>query len=529
MENLDHSTMMNNSLHKPLEYLHIMKKQLTILLGLFIAMMANAQTYNVDLAATFTGDVKPYKKGDKVNISKVIHNVKVDESGKLRDEYSIVIEKDTILFSDKIIDRIDLKYKDMQGLWDGEIIYNVLGDLKRYGIQEELRQEMEEEALDYISRQKEYGLVFNDPYLENYIYGLISKIAPQTLIDCRPGNVNILILDNPSMNAGIYPNGTMFITTGLISALHTEDELVAVLAHEIAHFVLDHSVRNVNAAVSRKKRAEFWAAVATGLTAVAEGVAAAKSNYYIPGAATIGMAALSTSVASQVIDRLGMNYNVKQEESADKVAVLVLEELGYDKNALSTALNRMKEIMVQERSNVMYFQTYSHPALIKRILDAGKPQDKIDQNFEQEISFAVTSTARMKFEERRFRQVLPLVNQNIYNGVATSEDYILKANCLLALHDDPQTNREILEIVETAKTIDPTNINIYKAEILANLRLKNYSASQSLLEQYIQLLNELKMQLKDIESDITWDANYKFVISERDWANRMLIKVKVMQ
>ena len=91
------------------------------------------------------------------------------------------------------------------------------------------------------------------------------------------------------------------------------------------------------------------------------------------------------------------------------------------------------------------------------------------------------------------------------------------------------TNTEILEIVETAKSIDPSNINIYKAEILANLRLKKFVESQSLLEQYVQKLNEMEISLKEIESDITWDSNYKFITTERDWAERMLIKVKVMQ
>ena len=39
----------------------------------------------------------------------------------------------------------------------------------------------------------------------------------------------------------------------------------------------------------------------------------------------------------------------------------------------------------------------------------------------------------------------------------------------------------------------------------------------------------MESHLKDIESDITWETNYKFIVSERDWANRMSVKVKVMQ
>lgn len=506
-----------------------MKKQFIFIISLFIAIIVNAQAYKVNLDATLNSDFKKMKEGTKVNISRVIHNLDVDAYNNLKHKYLVVINKDTIPYDGRISERFDFTYDNVQDLWNQKIICNVLDDLESNGIQETLRNEMEEEALDYINRQKEYGMVFNDPYLESYIYSLISKIAPNTLIDGRPGNVNLLILENPSMNAGMYSNGTLVINTGLLSALHTEDELVAILAHEIAHFVLDHSVQNVNAAVSRKKRAEFWAGLATGLTTVAEGVAAVKSNYYIPGAATIGMAALSTSIAQQVVDRLGMKYNEGQEKQADKTAIQALEILGYDKNALASALNRMRNIMKEERSHAMYFQSYTHPSLLQRIQDAGKPQDMANTVFEQEISFAVTSTARMKFEDRRFRQVLPLVEQNINNDVATSEDYILKANCILALYNDAQSNAEVLEMINMAKSLDEDNINLYKTEIIANLRLKKHSVAQDLLAQYIQSLNTMELSLKEIESDKTWDANYNFIVSERDWAKRMLVKVKAMQ
>ncbi len=504
-------------------------KRLTLLTALFIAVLSNAQTYKIDLEATLNDDFKKMKAGNNVKISRAIHRLGLDDYGNMKNEYFVVIGTDTIPYDDRIANRFDFYYDDIQDLWNQKIICNVFEELERKGIQETLRNEMEEEALDYINKQKEFGMVFNDPYLETYIYSLISKIAPKTLIDGRPGNVNLLILENPAMNAGMYSNGTLVINTGLISALHTEDELVAVLAHEIAHFVLDHNIQNVNAAVARKKRAEFWAGLATGLTAIAEGVAAVKGSYHTPGAATFGVAILSSAIAQQVVDRLGMKYNADQEEAADKVAVQALEILGYNKNALATALNRMKNIMAQERSSVMYFQSYTHPALVNRILALGKPQDIASQNFEQEISFAVTSTARMKFEDRRFRQVLPLVDQNINNGVATADDYTLKAHCLLALHNEEQTNLEVLEMINIAKTLDETNINIYKAEILANLRLKKYALALELLTQYIQRLNEMELSLKEIRSDKTWDTNNNFIQTERDWAKRMIIKMKAMQ
>ena len=506
-----------------------MRKTITLIIYLFIAIITNAQSYKVSLDATLNDDFKKMKTGTKVTISRVINTIDTDDFGNLKNKHFVVINKDTVLYDNRISNRFDFSYDDIQDLWDQKIICNVFEELESNGIQESLRSEMEDEALSFINQQKEYGLVFNDPYLESYIYSLISKIAPKTLIDSRPGNVNLLILENPAMNAGMYSNGTLVINTGLLSALHSEDELVAVLAHEIAHFVLDHNVQNVNAAISRKKRAEFWATLATGLTAVAEGVAAVKSNYYIPGGATLGMAVLSSAVAKQVVDRLGMKYNLEQEEEADKTAIQALEILGYDRNALASALNRMRNVMEQERSHVMYFQSYTHPALVKRIQDAGKPQDISSSDFEREMSFAVTSTARMKFEDRRFRQVLPLVEQNINNGVATAEDYILKAHCLLSLYNDPQSNTEVLDMVNMAKNLDESNINIYKAEILANLRLEKHIVAQELLSQYIQRLNEMELSLKEIESDRAWDNTHNFISTERDWAKRMIVKVRAMQ
>ena len=387
---------------------------------------------------------------------------------------------------------------------------------------------MEKDALEYISKVKAYGLEFNDPYLENYIYSLIAKIAPVTIVDGRPGNVNLLILEDATLNACIYPNGTLVINTGLLSALHSEDELVAILSHEIAHFILDHSIDNVNKNKARQKRAEFWAALATGVAAVAEGVVASQNKYYVPGAATLGVAMMASTIASNVIERLGMKYNQDQEYEADNLAIQILTLLNYDKNALATALNRIEDQMLIERSNAMYFASYTHPALIERINKAGKAQKDISQQFEKEVSFAVTSTARMKYEDRRFRQALTYATQNIENQVATAEDYIIKANCILALRNDMQSNTQVIELINTAKSLDPTNINIYKAEILANLRLKDRNKASDLLNSYHSKLEEMRSQLNEIKSGVFWETTNRFINVEQEWSNRMRIKLQGM-
>lgn len=485
-----------------------------------------AQSFNfdLDLNATMVKSNNVWKKDSTVHITKLVHDIVVEpgEDAKFNQVKNIFYLEDDkgqkVEINSKLDDCFEFEYNNAQDFWYVGIITNVLYPLKKKGFQYDLRKDMENDALQFIYEVKNRNLELNDPYLNNYIYSLIAKIAPYQLIDGRPGSINFIIQENPTLNACCYPNGTIVLNTGLIAALHTEDELVAILTHEIAHFVLDHAIQNVNAAISRQKRAEFWGGLLTGLTAIAEGVTAYKTGYYVPGGATLGMAAITTAISTQVIDRLGMNYNHEQEEEADRFTYSILKILGYDQNALSTALSRIRQNYIVERNNAVYVQSYTHPSLFKRIMRCGSPNLARDKEFEQIISFAVSSVAMMKYSERRFRQCLPFVNQNIENGVGTADDYILKANCILSTQNDEASNQEALSLINHAKSLDAGNINIHKSEILATLRLGNKKQAISLINDYIATL-----------SAFNYDNNVQsFILNEKDWANKMKTKLNGM-
>ena len=494
-----------------------------ILSCLYVNISIYSQSYNVNLDASLMKEYENIKMGRKVNITNVVHDVKFN-GDKIEELYSVEIESQKIpIFA---FDQFNIKYDNVQSLWDALIIGKVLFPLQEKGMQSDLRKELEAETYEYITRLRNYGLVLEDSYLENYIYSLIVKIAPSRLIDGRLNDINVLILNDPTLNACIYSNGTLVIHTGLLSALHSEDELVAVLSHEIAHFVLDHHIQNINKEISRKKRAEFWGALATGLTAVVEGVAASKNGNYVPGGATIGVAILSSVVASQIVERMGQNYNIAQEEDADNVAKEILNFLGYDKNALATALNRIKDNMIVERNKQMYFQSYTHPSLVERIQKAGFPQDVSEAVYEKEISIAISSVARLKYEFGRFKQSISLIDTNIKNGVATVDDFVMKANCLLALYNDEISNGEVLELIEKAKNIDNLNLNTYKLEIKAHIRLKNYTHALNLLNEYIDKLHQKDFFYIKNGNRIIGNTDYQFIIKEKDEAKRMIMKLE---
>ena len=53
----------------------------------------------------------------------------------------------------------------------------------------------------------------------------------------------VVVINSPDTNAGALPGGKFVVFTGLLRLLDDEDELAAVIAHEVAHVVARHHVR----------------------------------------------------------------------------------------------------------------------------------------------------------------------------------------------------------------------------------------------------------------------------------------------
>ena len=97
----------------------------------------------------------------------------------------------------------------------------------------------------------------------------------------------------PEPDAYMLPNGTMLISTGLLCTLDSEDELAAIIANEMSHFVLDHQVNNIYRAERRAKAGmRFWGTVLAVTAEVALEVA-----YWDDDDTALGVALLPASEA----------------------------------------------------------------------------------------------------------------------------------------------------------------------------------------------------------------------------------------
>ncbi len=260
----------------------------------------------------------------------------------------------------------------------------------------------------------------------------------------------------------------------MISLIDTEEELTAILAHEIAHFVLDHQVVNINQEQQREKRAVFWAGVATALAAAGEVYMASQDQYYAPGAITLSTAIISTEIAKVAVERLGAKYSRDQETEADKVAATVLDVMGIDRRALSSVFTKLQDYSIRIGDYYALTDEGSHPGLPRRIRRVGQLMgaEFYDNNYHRLISLVNTHTAIREFDKKHFTQCDALVQKNIDAGVALEEDYLLKAMVTRILFDTQEKNIEALEYIQKAKSIDVIpNSLAYKQEGLTLLRL----------------------------------------------------------
>lgn len=160
-----------------------------------------------------------------------------------------------------------------------------------------------------------------------------------------PENAEIILINDPSINAFVAGGQTIFVHTGLITSVKNPDDILFVLSHETGHIVGGHITRGM-AAYEKAQATALISTLFGGLLAVASGR---------PDA---GIAIMLGSQASAMGHFSA--YRQTEESSADRVAVDIMKKLGYSMLGFT---NVMQKIQEQERLNSLEEQNYlrTHP------------------------------------------------------------------------------------------------------------------------------------------------------------------------
>lgn len=207
--------------------------------------------------------------------------------------------------------------------------------------------ELGAEAYRTIRRQ---ARVIDDPLVTEYIESLGYRLVAQSLEPSQ--DYTFFVLAEPSVNAFAIPGGYIGIHSGLVTTAEKEDELAAVLAHEVAHVTQDHIARLI------EDIQKLSLPVMLGML----GVILAGG-----GDPELTQAALITSQAAMIQRQI--NFTRVHESEADRIGINTLSRAGYDPESMADFFHRM------ERVNLAYGKGPSeflrtHPVSSNRIAEA---------------------------------------------------------------------------------------------------------------------------------------------------------------
>jgi hypothetical protein len=137
-----------------------------------------------------------------------------------------------------------------------------------------------------------------------------------------PKNVKVYISKNTTLNAYCLPDGTFVLHMGLFYWLKNEDQIAAILAHEISHKLLEHSLKTQVKFYEDLNSKESKKAIKT-----------IKKEKYNKGAKALEMVK-SKMYANRDLSR-------KHEYEADSLAYILLKNTKYTKSEIKETFRLM--------------------------------------------------------------------------------------------------------------------------------------------------------------------------------------------
>ena len=186
------------------------------------------------------------------------------------------------------------------------------------------------------------------PKLNAYVQLVGAAVAAHSDRPELFGGYTFYVLDDQQPNAFSLPGGFIFISRGLLKQLENEEQLAAVLAHEVSHVANRDSIEFVD----KKNLGDYRSLGSLAISAASCDALSAILADQLAGA------------VSDVVDNLlNKGYSRDKEYRADSDAAIILERAGYDANAVQAALLRLKSI--ERNSSGGIFD--DHPAVEDRV------------------------------------------------------------------------------------------------------------------------------------------------------------------
>jgi predicted Zn-dependent protease len=227
-------------------------------------------------------------------------------------------------------------------------------------------EEVEKGSVEAYSQEKQKaqaaGTLNSNSALTSRVRNVAQRLIPGTAVfrsDAPNWEWEINTLQTDELNAYCMPGGKIMVYSGLVDKLKLSDaELAAVLGHEMAHALREHSRERI----SRAQAEQIALAGVAVITGAGEGV--------------MNLAGMVSAVTFQ------LPHSREQESEADTIGMELMARAGYDPNA---AVSVWKKMIAENQGGTPQFLS-THPSPRTRINDLQALVPKVMPLYRQKLT-----------------------------------------------------------------------------------------------------------------------------------------------
>lgn len=316
------------------------------------------------------------------------------------------------------------------------------------------------EAREFDRNVRNLGHLFGDAALDAYLQEIVDSLYPELR-----GILRVSAVRDPRLNAFALPNGSLYVHIGLIGRAENEAQIAAVVAHEAAHFVHRHGLR--------QRRSVKDAAAVSAVAGMIGGVA--------------GLIGTLAAVSS------AFGYSRDLEREADRQGFERMLLAGYSVREGAKIFEILEaESRLLEINEPFFFS--SHPRLRERIesyRELAARDARADGRVDAERFLKGARAARIGWLEAELdrAQHKSVIHHLTRDGAGDryppySSYYLAEAYRLRAEEGDEQkAEAACRQALAAAPEFAPP----YRALGLLLLKRRDYLNAKSLFEQYLRL------------------------------------------
>jgi predicted Zn-dependent protease len=288
------------------------------------------------------------------------------------------------------------------------------------------------------------GLVLADEAANAYLRRIGKSLIPRDL-ELQKVSWKFRALRDPQPNAFALPNGTVYVTTGLMTLLDNESQLAAIIAHELTHVMRRHTYLS-----NRSNRKKF-------LTMNVMSAIGAAAPLSVVGAVIMAV----TTVAPFIMMATMYGYSRDLEREADLRGIDMMISAEYPPEEMVNVMKLLDKDIEGENIRLFY---NDHPALDERIKYLsgylGARADRV--------------TPQMELHRERklyFQTVEPVMRHNIQLAInaGRARSALYNAQRLVDFHPDSEN---LFWLAESYRALGPRASQLTEKE-LSNSAMKD--------------------------------------------------------